>query len=305
MNVIDIKPRGYCKGVIRAIILAKKTRAQYPEEPITILGALVHNKYIVQALGAFNIKTVNNPHKTRLELLDEINEGIVIFSAHGVSEQVREKAKIKGLKVFDATCEDVQSTHEIVREAIENNKEVIYIGKENHAESLAVIETFPSVHFITKLEDVDTLGLDKEIPLLVTNQTTLSTIQIQKILDRITTIYPQAEIINEICLATQRRQMAVINQSNLDVLIVVGDPMSNNTAMLGQIGKDNGIKKIIKIESIEQLDLSQLSKGETIGITSGASTPNYLTNQVIDYLKEVDLDNPSQLPKIDYSRILD
>lgn len=305
MEIIDIKPRGYCKGVVRAIQLAKKTRLQNPDVSITILGALVHNHYIVEALNRKKIVTVNDPNKSRLELLDEIGEGIVIFSAHGVSNAVRQKAHEKGLIVLDATCEDVQSTHDLIDEAIKKDSEVIYVGKQNHPESLAVIESFKDVHFITNQEDVQFLSIDQNKPLMVTNQTTLSTLEIYKTLEAILQQFPYAEINNEICLATRQRQEAIIKQEGLDALIVVGDPTSNNTAMLCKIGADHGIKHIFKIESLHQLDLTQISNDWRIGITSGASTPNYLTNMVVDYMKTVDLTNPYPYPEIDNERILD
>lgn len=305
MKIIDLKPRGYCKGVVRAIHLAKKTREQHPESPISILGSLVHNKYIVQALKDKGIKTVYDPLKSRLELLDEINEGIVIFSAHGVSQEVKEAAHMKGLTVIDATCEDVQSTHDLIEQAKEKDSEVIYIGKMNHPESLAVIESFDNIHFVTNLSDINQLEVDDTKPILVTNQTTLSTLEIQGLINKIIERYPSAEINNEICFATRVRQEAIIKSQDLDALIVVGDPTSNNTAMLARIGENQGIGHIFRIETLHDLDLTKLKRDWTIGITSGASTPNYLTNMVVDYLKELNIDNPSPYPEIDYTRILD
>lgn len=305
MKIIDIKPRGYCKGVVRAIVLAKKTRENYPHEPISILGSLVHNKYIVQALEKKGIKTVNTPFKTRLELLEEIDSGIVIFSAHGVSTAVKEAAENKGLQYLDATCEDVSSTHELIHKAKQNDSEVIYIGKKNHPESLAVIESFDNIHFITNVDEVDSLHIDQNKPLIVTNQTTLSTLEIASILNTISDKFPQAEINNEICFATQVRQEAIIKQQDLDALIVVGDPTSNNTAMLAKIGQDHGIEHIFRIETLHDLNLNEFQNDWIVGITSGASTPNYLTNMVVDYMKKVDLNNPTEFPEIDFEKILD
>lgn len=305
MQIIDIKPRGYCKGVIRAIQLAKKARLEHPETPIHILGSLVHNHYIVDALDQRNIHTVNDPQKSRLQLLEEINDGIVIFSAHGVSDAVRSRALEKNLTVMDATCEDVASTHELIDRAVKQNNQVIYVGKEKHPESLAVIETFTDIWFVSKLEDIDKLDLAQDQPIMVTNQTTLSTLEIQSILNAIVQRYPHAEINNEICFATRQRQEAILKQHDLDALIVVGDPTSNNTAMLAKIGLDHGIKHIFKVESLHQIDINQLDDSWKLGITSGASTPNYLTNMVVDYMKQVDLSNPAPYPEIDYARILD
>lgn len=305
MEIIDIKPRGYCKGVIRAIILAKKARESYPQTPIHILGSLVHNYYIVEALKQRNIMTVNDPQKSRLQLLEEIQNGIVIFSAHGVSDKVRERAKEKGLQVLDATCEDVSSTHDLIQSAINKGSQVIYVGKEKHPEALAVTESFDPIHFISNTQDVDLLNLDFNKPIMVTNQTTLSTLEIQQILNAIVAKYPHADVNNEICFATRARQEAIIKQQELDALIVVGDPTSNNTAMLAKIGQNHGIQHIFKIESLHQLDISQLQDDWRIGITSGASTPNYLTNMVVKYMRELDLANPHPFPSIEFDKILD
>lgn len=109
-NIIIVKPQGYCGGVLKAIETAKKTRIQYPDQKITILGNLVHNQYVKKALQYYSIDTIEDKTKTRVELLDEIHEGIVIFTAHGVSPKVYEKAKEKGLILVDASCPFVLQT---------------------------------------------------------------------------------------------------------------------------------------------------------------------------------------------------
>ena len=141
----------------------------------------MHNKYIVAALEKKGIKTINTPFKSRLELLDEVEAGIVIFSAHGVSTEVKQAAQEKGLMYLDATCEDVQSTHDLIKEAKEKESEVIYIGKKNHPESLAVVESFDNIHFVTSIDEINQLQFDLDIPLIVTNQTTLYTLEIANI----------------------------------------------------------------------------------------------------------------------------
>ena len=116
MQVKAITPRGYCKGVVRAIEIAKN--AQNEQQPIYILGMIVHNQYIVDALKERGIQTIDIPGQTRLELLDQIQHGTVIVTAHGASEQVFEKAKNKGLNVIDASCLDVIKTHDLIKEKL-------------------------------------------------------------------------------------------------------------------------------------------------------------------------------------------
>ena len=121
MQVKAITPRGYCKGVVRAIEMAKK--AQNEKKPIVILGMIVHNKYIVEALKEMGIETIDHPGKTRLELLDEIHEGTVIITAHGAGDQVFKKARDKGLHVIDASCLDVIKTHNVIKTRLKEGME--------------------------------------------------------------------------------------------------------------------------------------------------------------------------------------
>lgn len=303
MEIIPLRPRGFCKGVVRALQLAKQARIDHPDTPITILGSIVHNRFVVDALKYYNINTLENRSRSRLELLDDIQDGIVIFSAHGVSTLIKQRAQELNLKTLDATCEDVSSTFELVKQHLDLGKEVIYVGKANHPESLGIIESFPDVHFVTKIEDVERLQLNSKDP-FVSNQTTLSTLQIEDIFDAIVKRYPLADITNEICAATRFRQLAILESQNLDALVVVGDPHSNNTQMLASIGRDCKISEVITIESIEDLPIDVFKEHWRVGITSGASTPTYLTNQIIDYLMQVDLSNPAAFPEVELSKIL-
>ena len=149
MEVVSITPRGYCKGVVRAITIAKKASQQ--KQPIYILGMIVHNQYIVNALERLGIQTIDHKGKTRLELLDEINEGTVIITAHGASDLVFEKAKNKGLHVIDASCLDVIKTHDLIKEKISLGYEILYIGKQGHPEAEGAISIDEDkIHLITK-----------------------------------------------------------------------------------------------------------------------------------------------------------
>ena len=115
MEIIKVMPRGYCKGVIRAIRMAVECTKRYPNQPITILGMLVHNHYVMEALALNHIQMIDDPNKTRDQLLEEINEGVVIFTAHGIAPQVIEKARQKGLICVDASCPDVLKTQNLVK----------------------------------------------------------------------------------------------------------------------------------------------------------------------------------------------
>lgn len=284
MEIISVTPRGYCQGVVRAIQIAHKTAQENQGVPITMLGMIVHNQYVVDACTKAGIHFVEDPLKTREELLDEIEEGIVIFTAHGISNRVREKAVQKGLKVVDASCRDVIKTHEIVMAAVNADRDVLYIGKKGHPESEGTIGLSQRVHLITCCEDVKKYLHLKNV--FITNQTTLSLLDTEKIIDACLKVYPDAEVAQEICNATTIRQQAVMKLKDIDLLIVVGDPRSNNSNQLKQIGLNAGIPDCLLIESAQSLKESDVKEKNRIAITSGSSTPNELTSQVISLLQE-------------------
>ena len=281
MEIISVVPRGYCQGVVRAIQIAKETAETYKGMPITMLGMIVHNSYVVEACRKAGISFIENSNKTRLELLDEIDEGVVIFTAHGVSDAVRKKAEEKGLLVVDATCRDVARTHTLIKN---HNGDVIYIGKKNHPEAEAAAGLSDHVHLVTCIEDVDALGELHNV--LITNQTTLSILDTKKIIEACLTKYPGAVASEEICNATRIRQEAVMKIKDADLLIVVGDPRSNNSRQLADTGKKAGIPQCLLISSVEDLSVAMIRNHERIAVTSGSSTPNALTKQVIDVLQE-------------------
>jgi 4-hydroxy-3-methylbut-2-en-1-yl diphosphate reductase len=301
MEVISIVPRSYCKGVVSAINMAKAIRQKHPTESITILGPLVHNRFVIEALSLLNIKTMIYSQKDKLELLNQIQDGVIMFTAHGVSDQVKNRAKSKGLICYDATCEDVFATQALIKQALQANKKVLYVGKKDHPESMAVIENDASVVLITTIADIPQTI---EGPVFVTNQTTLSLLDVKPIFDAIIACYPHVEIAQEVCDATIKRQQAVMKTPDVDGIIVVGDPLSNNTRMLAKIAKETHQGWVMMIESVEDLDLALLKQSKTIAITAGASTPPAIVNQIIDYCKQFDPINPQPLPTVDIQSLL-
>ncbi|MEA5017513.1 MAG: 4-hydroxy-3-methylbut-2-enyl diphosphate reductase [Erysipelotrichaceae bacterium] len=282
MKVISVTPRGYCKGVVNAINIAKQTRDKYPNEPIYILGRLVHNKYVVEALFDLNIITLDDLHKSRSELIDCIDSGIVIFSAHGTSEEVYQKARDKGLMIIDATCNDVKKTQIIINEFLDNGYTVLYIGVKNHPESLSVLKKNSPIYLITSLDDINNLKLTTD-KIMVINQTTMSINDIAYLHQQINKYYPFAIIYEEICSATRVRQQAILNLEKVDLTYIVGDPNSNNTMNLVRLAKNNSTK-VCLIESVKDINIEDLININKVAVTSGASTPTALTQQVIDYL---------------------
>lgn len=294
MKIIKVQPRGYCKGVVRAIQMAKETRHTYPDKKITVLGMLVHNQYVVDALKCLNIDTIEDKTKSRLELLDQVHEGIVLFTAHGVAQQVKDKAAAKGLICVDASCADVLSTQTIIKKALSEHKNVAYIGKKGHPEAEAVLSIDASIQLIELNQPLPKL----RDPLFVTCQTTMSYYDVQDTFKNIQQLYPTAEICEEICDATRIRQQAIHDLENVTVLIVVGDRQSNNSTRLAEIGIQHGIQRVMLIDDASQLDMSSLSDKDIVAVTSGASTPSLLTAQVLAKL------NGEQIDPIDLAHIL-
>ena len=284
MEIISVIPRGYCQGVVRAIRIARETAEKHPSEPISMLGMIVHNQYVVDACRRLGIRFVEDPGRSRLELLDEINEGIVIFTAHGISDAVREKAERKGLTIVDASCPDVIKTHSLVQEHCSAGGDVLYIGKKNHPESEGTVGLSERVHLITTVQDVETYKNLHNV--LITNQTTLSMLDIEPIIQACLSAYPDAVVMKEICNATRIRQEAVMKLENVDLLIVVGDKRSNNSNQLKEIGMKAGIPETCLIDCAADLTEDMIKGRQRIAVTSGSSTPNELTAQVISHLKE-------------------
>jgi 4-hydroxy-3-methylbut-2-enyl diphosphate reductase len=283
MEIITVNPRGFCKGVVKAIMIAKETAKQYPDQTITILGELVHNRYVVNALKEYRINTVESKGQTRIDLLDQVNEGVVIFSAHGISSNVIEKAKQKGLITIDASCEDVISTQNLIQSYLNQRYTILYIGQENHPEAEAICDIDQkNILFIKDLKSIYELNIDSN-QIFVTNQTTMSILEIKDMLELIKLKFPHAVISDEICNATRTRQEAILNLVDIDCLIVIGDPKSNNTRMLARIGTNKGIENVYQIETVKDLFNIDLKQYNRIAITAGASTPSYLVNQVIAY----------------------
>lgn len=306
MQVVSVIPRSYCRGVVLAIRKALQVRDEHPNEAVTLLGLLVHNQMVVDALKRRGIHTVTHAGLSREELLDLVPQGFVIFSAHGVSDAVMAKADRLGLKAVDATCPEVRFTQDLVREQLEAGREVFYVGKAGHPEALSICDGREGVRMITGTGDVpsaDALPLNIEI--FVTNQTTLSMTDLAEVFAVIRERFPRARFSDEICSATRRRQEAVRNHDNVDVLLVVGDPLSNNTAMLARIGEEAGIPAVYRVESAQDLDLAWFKQSDVVGVTAGASTPPYLIKQIEEYLRELDLNAPGRPPAVDLDHLLD
>lgn len=303
MKVYPITPRGYCKGVVRAIELAKK---QAYQEDVYILGMIVHNQYIVDALNKLRIKTIDQKGATREELLEQVDHGTVIITAHGASNKIKETAKLKNIDIIDATCLDVIKTHDLIKDYLNQGIEVLYIGKAGHPESEGALSIdYDHIHLIENKSDIE--KLDPTLNYVITNQTTMSLYDVYDLCEYAKTKLQNIIIAKETCQATTVRQEAIAKVSDdVDVVFIVGDPHSNNTKKLASIAQDKANKVTYMIESVNDIDIEMLKGKQVAAVSSGASTPTYLTNQVIEYLKQFDYNNKDTYPKphIDLNKIL-
>ncbi|WP_019638404.1 4-hydroxy-3-methylbut-2-enyl diphosphate reductase [Paenibacillus fonticola] len=292
MEVIKISPRGYCYGVVDAMVLARQAAKNLDlPRPIYILGMIVHNSHVTQSFEDEGIITLDGPN--RLDILSQVERGTVIFTAHGVSPEVRKIARDKGLTTVDATCPDVTKTHVLIKEKVADGYDIIYIGKKGHPEPEGAIGVAPEhVHLIEKEEEISSLSVSSD-KIVITNQTTMSQWDIKHIMKKLLEKFPGAEVHNEICLATQVRQEAVAEQAGqADLVIVVGDPRSNNSNRLAQVSEEIAGVTAYRISDVTELKREWLEGVGKVAVTSGASTPTPITKEVIAYLEQYDHQNP-------------
>ena len=289
MEVIKISPRGYCYGVVDALQTVRQI-AKDPTHPrpIYIIGQIVHNRHAIEELTNMGVITLDGTD--RVSILDQVKEGTVIFTAHGVSPLVKRRARERGLHCIDATCPDVTVTHDLVRELVAAGYYILYIGKKGHPEPEGVLGEVPGhIRLVENEADVDALVLtpEQEQKLAVSTQTTLSQWDTRRVIEHIKAKYPHAEVHIDICAATQTRQEAVVAQAKgADLTIVVGDPRSNNTNRLVQVSEELAGVPAIRIEDLSQLNIDWLKGKSRVAVTAGASTPSQLTREVIRFIEQ-------------------
>ena len=286
MKINKITPQGYCGGVINALNIVNNTinDASIPR-PIYLLGNIIHNKHVVNDLKKKGIIVIDNKNKTRLELLDLIDSGTVIFSAHGVSPEVYLKAKEKGLFIVDAVCPNVNIVHKNIKRHLDDGYCCLYVGTSNHPECEGVLGIDKRIKFISSVNDINSLDISND-KIYVTNQTTLSKYDLEDIYIKLKNKYPNIYIDDKICNATTIRQEAMANQEKVDLCIVVGDKESSNTKKLANVSQNIAGIKTILCEDLKSLDKNALENINCISISSGASTPSHIVDEIIEYLKQ-------------------
>ncbi len=273
MKVYVGVPRGFCAGVVRAIDVVELALERFGP-PVYVKHQIVHNPYVVQSLEDKGAVTVEN--------VEEVPEGsTVVFSAHGSPPEDFGKAKSLDLHVIDATCPLVTKVHNEARKYDDEGRRLILVGHRGHQEVKGTMGQRPMA-LVDEREGVDLPNWDRDTPVAVITQTTLSVDDTQRSIDEIKNIYPDIVVRNDLCYATTNRQTAVKQLCRfVDLVLVIGAPNSSNCNRLREVAEANGVTAYL-INGPDELDPRWLEGVEKIGITSGASTPDLLVEQVIE-----------------------
>ncbi|MGV6987603.1 4-hydroxy-3-methylbut-2-enyl diphosphate reductase [Testudinibacter sp. P80/BLE/0925] len=293
MKIILANPRGFCAGVDRAISIVELA-LEIHGAPIYVRHEVVHNRFVVNGLRERGAVFV--------EELDEVPNGaIVIFSAHGVSQQVRQEAKERGLKVFDATCPLVTKVHMQVARASRKGTKAILIGHQGHPEVEGTMGQYDNqdggIYLVESVEDIANLPLNQTDDLTFMTQTTLSINDTSSIIDNLKRKYPsiQGPRKNDICYATTNRQNAVAELAQQsDLVLVVGSKNSSNSNRLAELASRMGVPAKL-IDDADDIDPNWLKNINVIGITAGASAPEVLVQSVVSRLRELGVDSVEDL----------
>ena len=284
MDILLANPRGFCAGVDRAISIVERALELY-EPPIYVRHEVVHNRFVVDGL-----------RRRGAVFVDELNEvpdgNIVIFSAHGVSQAVRENAKQRGLKVFDATCPLVTKVHMEVTRASRKGIECILIGHAGHPEVEGTMGQYDNpeggIYLVESAEDVAMLQVKRPQQLCFSSQTTLSVDDTADVIDALRARFPEIEgpRKDDICYATQNRQDAVRDLAGkADLLLVVGAKNSSNSNRLRELADKMGCKAYL-IDTANDIQQAWLDGITAVGVTAGASAPEVLVQQVVKQLQQ-------------------
>ncbi|MEL0248441.1 MAG: 4-hydroxy-3-methylbut-2-enyl diphosphate reductase, partial [Actinomycetota bacterium] len=282
-KILLAAPRGYCAGVDRAVVTVEKALDLYGA-PVYVRKQIVHNKHVVETLekrGAIFVDEV-----------EEVPEGsTVVFSAHGVAPEVHTQAADRQLKTIDATCPLVTKVHSEAKRFAAEGYDIILIGHDGHEEVVGTMGEAPEA--ITLVEDpasAEDLEVENPDKLVWLSQTTLSVDETMQTVNTLQGRFPNlmSPPSDDICYATQNRQVAVKEIArDSDVVIVVGSGNSSNSVRLVEVALEAGAGSSYRVDSAHELDPTWFDGATTVGVTSGASVPDVLVNDVLDSLKDL------------------
>ena len=268
-------PRGFCAGVVRAIAVVEQALEKYPH-PVYVKHQIVHNHYVVKSLEDKGAKTVED--------IDHVPEGAtVVFSAHGSPPEDYAKAERRGLLVIDATCPLVTKVHNEARRYSRDGRKLILVGHLGHQEVKGTMGQ-TAMHLVDDREQAALPTWDKDTPVTVLTQTTLSVDDTSRSISEVEDRFSDVIVRNDLCYATTNRQAAVKELSHLvDLVLVIGAQNSSNCNRLRDVAEANGVTAYL-INGPEELESKWLKGVEAVGITSGASTPEDLVLAVVEAL---------------------
>ena len=278
MHILIAKHAGFCEGVERAHRIALEQAKS--NTLVFMLGNLVHNKQVIEKFTKAGVKTV----KTISEIPDN-SKGTLLISAHGVPPQIYEEAKGKGLNIIDTTCPWVKKAQKIAQGFADEGRTIIIVGDKGHTEVKGLIGwSKGQAKVIEEIKEVEQIEADK-IGILA--QTTQAEEHFQQIVGAIKQKFPDVKDSDTICGATSKRQSAAVELAQkVDLVLVVGDTMSANTKRLTELCTKTGTETH-QIQTVEELNPAWLTNKQKVGITAGASTPEWVIKNVIDKLKTV------------------
>lgn len=275
-------PRGYCAGVDRAVITVEKALERYGA-PVYVRKQIVHNIHVVRELEARGAVFVDE--------VDEVPEGAhVVFSAHGVSPAVVDAAASRSLRAIDASCPLVTKVHREAKRFARDDFHILLVGHEGHEEVEGTAGEAPgNVTIVNNPDEADTIEVDDPSKLVWLSQTTLSVDETMETVRRLRVRFPQLQDppSDDICYATQNRQVAIKKvAAEADLVIVVGSANSSNSVRLVEVALEYGAKAAHRIDYADEVQQSWLDGVETVGITSGASVPDVLVQQLLGELAD-------------------
>jgi 4-hydroxy-3-methylbut-2-enyl diphosphate reductase len=293
-EILLAQPRGFCAGVDRAIEIVERALAQFGA-PVYVRHEIVHNAYVVQDL--------RNKGAIFIEDLADVPAGShLVFSAHGVSREVKAEAQSRGLEVFDATCPLVTKVHIEVAKLRAESREIIMIGHQGHPEVEGTMgQSEGGMYLVETIADVEQLSVRTPDRLAYVTQTTLSVDDTAEIIAALKARFPN--IVEpkkgDICYATTNRQQAVkFMAPQVDLVIVVGSPSSSNSNRLREVALKHGVSSYM-VDSAEQIEPAWLEGVQRIGVTAGASAPELLVQQVVQHLRSFGVNSVRELEGVE------
>ena len=293
-GVILAKPRGFCAGVDRAIEIVEQALELY-DKPVYVRKEIVHNRHVVDALRKQGAIFVD-------ELVEVPDGSTVIFSAHGVAPTIWENAKQKNLRIIDATCPLVTKVHLEVQRYATQDFTIVLIGHEDHDEVIGARGEAPDhIQVISEVEDIDQLNVADPTKIVCLTQTTLSMDDTAAVIDALHAKYPEmvTPSKDDICYATQNRQQAVKAMAeSVDLVLVLGASNSSNSNRLREVAETAGVRAHL-INQVSDITPDMINKAKRIGITAGASTPEFLVQEVVAYCEQTGAQSIQELTVVE------